>query len=84
MKYQTAFYRIVGILFKVINLTTFPTVGGTFENSTKGQLAARELPRIQALLGIFCGSRGATGHGKDFKIRSAAFLFTSSIVPLRF
>ena len=67
-------------MFKIINLTTFPTVSGTFEDSIEGQLsAARELPRTQALLGIFCGSRGAAGHGKDFKIRSAAFLFTLSL-----
>ena len=66
-------------LFKVINLTTFPTASGTFENSIKGQLAARELPRNQALLEIYYGSGGATGHGKDLKIRNAAFLFTLSL-----
>ena len=63
-------------LFKVINLTTFPTASGTFENSIKGQLAARELPRTRALLEDFYG---ATGHGKDLKIGSAAFLFTLSL-----
>lgn len=57
----------LGHLIKIINLTTFPTLRAIFENSTKGQLAARELPRIQALLGIFCGGRGAMGHGKDKK-----------------
>ena len=66
-------------LFKVINLTTFPTASGTFENSIKGQLAPRELTRTQALLGIFSGSRGATVHGKDLKIRSTASLFTLSL-----
>ena len=63
-------------LFKVMNLTTFPTASGTFENSIKGQLAARELPRTRALLEDFYG---ATGHGKDLKIGSAAFLFTLSL-----
>ena len=63
-------------LFKVMNLTTFPTASGTFENSIKGQLAAWELPRTRALLEDFYG---ATGHGKDLKIGSAAFLFTLSL-----
>ena len=63
-------------LFKVMNLTTFPTASGTFENSIKGQLAARELPRTRALLEDFYG---ATGHGKDLKIGSAAFLFKLSL-----
>ena len=49
---------------------------GTFENSIKGQLVARELPRTRALLEDFYG---ATGHGKDLKIGSAAFLFTLSL-----
>ena len=66
-------------LFKVINLTTFPTVSGIFKNSIKGKLAARELTRTRALLEIFCGSSGAIGHGKGLKIRSAAFLFTLSL-----
>ena len=57
----------LGHLFKVINPTTFPTLSRTFENSTKGQLTARELTRTQALVGISSGSRGATGHGKDEK-----------------
>ena len=63
-------------LFKVMNLTTFPTASGTFENSIKGQLAARELPPTRALLEDFYG---ATGHGKYLKIGSAAFLFTLSL-----
>ena len=63
-------------LFKVMSLTTFPTASGTFENSIKGQLAARELPRTRALLEDFYG---ATGHGKDLKIGSAAFLFKLSL-----
>ena len=49
---------------------------GTFENSIKDQLVARELPRTRALLEDFYG---ATGHGKDLKIGSAAFLFTLSL-----
>ena len=65
-----------GDLFKIISPTTFPTASGTFENSIKGQLAARELPRTRALLEDFYG---ATGHGKDLKIGSAAFLFTLSL-----
>ena len=47
--------------------------------SLDGQLEARELTHTQALLGILIGSRGATGHGKDLKIRSAASLFTLSL-----
>ena len=68
-----------GHLFKIISPTTFPTVSGIFKNSVKGQLAAGELPRTQVLLEIYYGTRGATGHGKDLKIRSAAFLFTLSL-----
>ena len=70
-------------LFKIISPTTFPTVSGIFTNSIQGQLAPRELPRNQALLEIYYGSGGATGHGKDLKIRSAPFLFTLSL-PLCF
>ena len=72
-----------GDLFKIISPTTFPTVSGIFKNSIQGQLAPRELPRNQALLEIYYGSGGATGHGKDLKIRSTAFLFTLSL-PLCF
>ena len=72
-----------GDLFKIISPTTFPTVSGIFKNSIQRQLAPRELPRNQALLEIYYGSGGATGHGKDLKIRSTAFLFTLSL-PLCF
>ena len=72
-----------GDLFKIISPTTFPTVSGILKNSIQGQLAPRELPRNQALLEIYYGSGGATGHGKDLKIRSAPFLFTLSL-PLCF
>ena len=72
-----------GDLFKIISPTTFPTVSGIFKNSIQGQLAPRELPRNQALLEIYYASGGATGHGKDLKIRNAAFLFTLSL-PLCF
>ena len=58
---------VLVICSRLINPTTFPTVSGIIENSTKGQLAARELTRTQALHGIFRGSRGAKGHGKDEK-----------------
>ena len=58
---------VLVICSRLINPTTFPTVSGTFENSTKNQLTARELTRTQALLEILCGSRGAKGHGKDEK-----------------
>ena len=68
-----------GDLFKIISPTTFPTVSGIFKNSIQRQLAPRELPRNQALLEIYYGSGGATGHGKDLKIRNAAFLFTLSL-----
>ena len=57
----------LGHLFKIISPITFPALSCTFQNSTKGQLAAQELPRTQALRGIFSGSRGATGHGKNEK-----------------
>ena len=72
-----------GDLFKIISPTIFPIVSGIFKNSIQGQLAPRELPRNQALLEIYYGSDGATGHGKDLKIRSTAFLFTLSL-PLCF
>ena len=68
-----------GDLFKIISPTTFPTVSGIFKNSIQGQLAPRELPRNQAPLEIYYGGGGATGHGKNLKIRSAAFLFTLSL-----
>ena len=61
-----------GDLFKIISPTTFPTVSGIFKNSIQGQLAPRELPRNQALLEIYYGSGGATGHGK--RLRNQALL----------
>ena len=70
-------------LFKVINLTTFPTASGTFENSIKGQLAARELPRTRALLEDFL-RRNKSWKGLKNRKRRIPFHVESSLVPLRF
>ena len=70
-------------LFKVINLTTFPTASGTFENSIKGQLAARELPRTRALLEDFLRRNRSREELKN-KRRRIPFHVESSLVPLRF
>ena len=70
-----------GHLFKVINLTTFPTARGTFENSIKGQLAARELPRTRALLEDFL-RRNRSREGLKNKKRRIPFHLESSLVPL--
>ena len=70
-------------LFKVINLTTFPTARGTFENSIKGQLAARELPRTRALLEDFL-RRNRSWEGLKNRKRRFLFHVESSLVPLRF
>ena len=72
-----------GHLFKVINLTTFPTASGTFENSIKGQLAARELPRTRALLEDFL-RRNRSWEGLKNRKRRILFHVESSLVPLRF
>ena len=72
-----------GHLFKVINLTTFPTASGTFENSIKGQLAARELPRTRALLEDFLRRNRSREELKN-KRRRIPFHVESSLVPLRF
>ena len=70
-------------MFKVINLTTFPTASGTFENSIKGQLAARELPRTRALLEDFLRRNRSREELKN-KRRRILFHVESSLVPLRF
>ena len=70
-------------MFKVINLTTFPTARGTFENSIKGQLAARELPRTRALLEDFLRRNRSREELKN-KRRRIPFHVESSLVPLRF
>ena len=70
-------------LFKVINLTTFPTASGTFENSIKGQLAARELPRNRALLEDFLRRNRSREELKNKRHR-IPFHDESSLVPLRF
>ena len=70
-------------MFKVINLTTFPTASGTFENSIKGQLAARELPRTRALLEDFLRRNRSRDELKN-KRRRIPFHVDSSLVPLRF
>ena len=67
-----------GHLFNVINLTTFPTARGTFENSIKGQLAARELLCTRALLEDFL-RRNRSWEGLKF-----LFHVELSLVPLRF
>ena len=72
-----------GHLFKVINLTTFPTASGTFENSIKGQLAARELPRTRALLKDFLRRNRSREELKNKK-RRIPFHVESSLVLLRF
>ena len=72
-----------GHLFKVINLTTFPTASGTFENSIKGQLAARELPRTRALLKDFLRRNRSREELKN-KRRRIPFHVESSLVPLGF
>ena len=69
-----------GHLFKVINLTTFPTASGTFENSIKGQLAARELPRTRALLKDFLRRNRSREELKN-KRRRIPFHVESSLVP---
>ena len=70
-------------MFKVINLTTFPTASGTFENSIKGQLAAQELPRTRALLEDFLRRNRSREELKN-KRRRIPFHVESSLVPLRF
>ena len=70
-------------LFKVMSLTTFPTASGTFENSIKGQLAARELPRTRALLKDFLRRNRSREELKNKK-RRIPFHVESSLVPLRF
>ena len=70
-------------LFKVMNHTTFPTASGTFENSIKGQLAARELPRTRALLEDFLRRNRSREELKN-KRRRIPFHVESSLVPLRF
>ena len=70
-------------LFKVINLTIFPTASGTFENGIKGQLAARELPRTRALLEDFL-RRNRSWEGLKNRKRRIPFHDESSLVPLRF
>ena len=70
-------------LFKVMNLTTFPTASGTFENSIKGQLAARELPRTRALLEDFLRRNRSREELKNKRPR-IPFHVESSLVPLRF
>ena len=72
-----------GHLFKVIKLTTFPTARGTFKNSIKGQLVARELPRIRALLEDFL-RRNRSWEGLKNKKRRIPFHLESSLVPLHF
>ena len=72
-----------GHLFKVINLTTFPIARGTFENSIKGQLAARELPRTRALLEDFL-RRNRSWEGLKNRKRRVPFHVESFLVPLRF
>ena len=66
-----------GHLFKVINLTTFPTASGTFENT------ARELPRTRALLEDFLRRNRSQEELKN-KRRRIPFHVESSLVPLRF
>ena len=75
--------RQFGHLFKVINLTTFPTASGTFENSIKGQLSARELPRIRALLEDFLRRNRSREGLKNGKC-CIPFHVESSLLPLRF
>lgn len=70
-----------GHLFKVINLTTFPTASGTFENSIKGQLAARELPRTRAFLKDFLRRNRSREELKNKRCR-IPFHVESSLVPL--
>ena len=78
-----AFSTLWSHLFKVINLTTFPTARGTFENSIKGQLAARELPRTRALLEDFL-RRNRSREGLKNRKRRIPFHAESSLVPMRF
>ena len=68
-------------LFKVISLTTFPTASGTFENSIKGQLAARELPRTRAFLKDFLRRNRSREELKNKRCR-IPFHVESSLVPL--
>ena len=72
-----------GLLFKVVKLTTFPTARGTFENSIKGQLAARELPRTRALVEDFL-RRNSSREGLKNKKRRIPSHLESSLVPLHF
>lgn len=69
----------LGHLFKIINLTTFPTLRATFENSTKGQLAAGGAASYPGASWDFLWWSRRNGSREGQKIRTATSLFTLSL-----